>query len=300
LPDSDTENIPIEEAESIPLPKFWKPEVYEKYIEALQELIKHYEDHPNINYFRFGIGVGAESYPGNGATTPDNYCMSTFVEQFEGDSYEEKAQNAYDTWMNYATERVRDFRQFDTKKHIVVTINSFSTLSSMEKNDFANAIADEATRDYVEDGIEYPKLGLGVQGATTYDIYNLENGEGCYANWCTWFNKTKDLGVPLQIQTPLHSGVNGLPGPWQTYPECQVFRENNGRYGCTRTGNLAELIEFSLSVGANAFELYSYEWMVANDKNWINDPPELNWYEIFGEQYRNALDMASNQQLVRQ
>lgn len=65
-----------------------------------------------------------------------------------------------------------------------------------------------------------------------------------------------------------------------------------------RTGNMAELIDFSLSVGANAFELYSYEWLVANDKNWNSDPPELNWYKIYGQQYSNALTKASNAYLV--
>jgi len=51
-------------SEGIPLPKFWKPEVYQRYGQALTQFVRRYEDHPNVNYFRFGIGVGAESYPG--------------------------------------------------------------------------------------------------------------------------------------------------------------------------------------------------------------------------------------------
>ena len=46
------------------------------------------------------------------------------------------------------------------------------------------------------------------------------------------------------------------------------------------------------------FELYSYEWIIANDESWSNDPPELNWHETYSEQYGNALGLVSNEQLV--
>eukprot|EP00542_Grammatophora_oceanica_P013733 CAMPEP_0194055224 /NCGR_PEP_ID=MMETSP0009_2-20130614/55971_1 /TAXON_ID=210454 /ORGANISM="Grammatophora oceanica, Strain CCMP 410" /LENGTH=434 /DNA_ID=CAMNT_0038704049 /DNA_START=78 /DNA_END=1382 /DNA_ORIENTATION=- len=287
-------------SEGIPLPKFWKPEVFQKYGQALKQFVRRYEDHPGVNYFRFGIGVGAESYPGNGCTMPHNYGMSTLVEQFEGESYEEKAENAYKGWSNYAKGRVRAFRELNSKKPIVVTINNFATLDGMDKTDFPHMIAEEATKDFVgEDGVEYPKLGLGVQGATTNDAHKYKKGEMCYADWGAIFEKTKELGVPLQIQTPLHSGVNGRPGPWQERPECQELKHNNGKYGVTNTGNLAELLDFSVSVGANAFELYPYEWMVANDEHWCNKDPELNWHAKFGEQYGEALTKASNLELAK-
>lgn len=67
-------------SEGVPLPMFWKPEVFQKFAQTLKQLVLRYQHHPNVNYFRFGIGVGAESYPANGATTPDNWCMSTFVD----------------------------------------------------------------------------------------------------------------------------------------------------------------------------------------------------------------------------
>lgn len=286
-------------SQGIPLPKFWKPEVYQKYGQALKQFVKRYEDHPSVNYFRFGIGVGAESYPGNGCTMPHNYGMSTLVDQFEGANHEEKAKKAYKTWSNYAAGRVSAFRQFNSKKPIVVTINNFSTLEGIDKTDFPHMIAHEATKDYSVDGVEYPKLGLGVQGATTNDVDKYNKGEMCYADWGTIFKKSKDLGVPLQIQTPLHSGVNGRPGPCQQRKECQVKKKNNGKYGVTNTGNLSELIDFSLSVGANAFELYPYEWMVANDTHWCNKEPELNWHAKYGKQYSDALTKASNEQLVK-
>jgi hypothetical protein len=285
-------------SEGIPLPMFWKPEVYLKYAQALIMFVERYQDHPSVNYFRFGIGVGAESYPGNGATTPDNWCMSTFIQQFKGSSYEEKAMNAYDTWSQYVAGRVRAFRRFNSTKPIVVTINDFSTLDSIDKTKFPNLIAEEATNDYTVDGVDFPKLGLGVQGATTADIDKYNKGEKCYADWCAIFDRAMNLGLPLQLQTPLHSGVNGRPGPLQSFEECKRERMNNGIYGCTNTGNMADLIDFSLSRGVNAFELYSYEWFVANDKGWVNDPPELNWHQIYGQEYSDALELASNEQLV--
>lgn len=231
---------------------------------------------------------------------PDNYGMSTLVDQFEGDTHDEKAKNAYNTWSNYVAGRVRAFRQFNSRKPIVVTINNFSTLKGIDKTKFPHMIAKEATKDFVsDDGVEYPKLGLGVQGATTNDIDKYNKGEQCYADWGAIFKQAKDLGVPLQIQTPLHSGVNGRPGPCQKMKECREKKKNNGKLGVTNTGNMAELIDFSLSVGANAFELYPYEWLVANDKHWCNAHPELNWHEKYGKQYGDALDRASNQQLAK-
>jgi hypothetical protein len=287
-------------SEGIPLPKFWKPEVYQKYHQALKQFVKHYENHPSVSYFRFGIGVGAESYPGNGCTTPDNYGMSTLIDQFDGKNREEKARNAYNGWTRYAVGRVRAFRKLNSKKPIVVTINNFSTLKSIDKTDFAHMIAEAATDDFVVDGVEYPKLGLGVQGATTNDVEKYHKGQKCYADWGKIFNDSKHLGIPLQIQTPLHSGVNGRPGPWQKRKECRQLRKNNGKLGVTNTGNLAELIDFSLSVGANAFELYPYEWLVANDKRWCDEDPDLNWHKIHGDHYSKALTKASNQKLAKQ
>jgi hypothetical protein len=291
-PDGSTQG---HNSEGIPLPMFWERSVYRSYTKALKQLVRQYQNHPNINYFRFGIGVGAESYPANGATTPTNFCMETFVDQFEGDTYEQKAQDAYKTWKNFVKKRIRAFRRFNSKKPIVVTINDYYTLPSIDKNEFPRTIAHEATRSYRN----YPKLGLGVQGATTiaFDEHRLD-GARCHADWCNIFDSAKSLGIPLQLQTPLHSGVNGRPGEWQNYEECKTHRQNNGRYGCTNTGNLKDLIDYSLSVGVNAFELYPYEWMVANDENWVNDPPELNWHVQYGEEYGNALDRASNQQLA--
>lgn len=91
-----------------------------------------------------------------------------------------------------------------------MTLNSFSTLWSLDENDFLKMIAHEAMKSYTSsEGVEYPKLGLGVQGATTNDIVKWDSGVECYANWCKLFDEAKDLGMPLKIQMPLHCGVNG-------------------------------------------------------------------------------------------
>lgn len=69
----------------------------------------------------------------------------------------------------------------------------------------------------------------------------------------------------------------------------------------TNTGNLAELIDFAISVGANAFELYPYEWLIANDSCWCNmeKEHEHNWHEKYGKQYGKALEKASNRELAK-
>ena len=212
-------------SEGIPLPKFWEKQVYRKYTRALAAFVDRYKNNENVNAFRFGIGVGAESYPGNGATAPTNYCMETFVNQFEGNDYKEKAQNAYDTWSAHVASMIRAFRRFNSPKPIIVTINTFYTLPTQDDNDFPRMVAEKATERYRRNGVELPKLGLGVQGATTNGIDQYSSVTECYADWCNIFNEKKGLGIPLQLQTPLHSGVNGRPGPWQSIPECQQARK---------------------------------------------------------------------------
>lgn len=280
---------------AIPVPRMWVSDVWVRYAQALKAFVRRYENHPNVNYFRFGIGVGAESYPANGATTPTNYCMNTFINLFDGNNLTEKADNAYNTWKKYVAHRVQAFRRFNSKKPIVVTVNDFYTRSGQDMNGFPNMIADLATNSYSN----YPKLGLGVQGATTRDIELYNSNQRTYANWGALFEQYKNLGVPLQLQTPLNSGVNGRPGPTHPMPECRLTDTsgkylNNGRYGCTNTGNLAELIPFARNRGVRSFELYPYEYFVCNDKSFSITAPELNWHEQYGVQYNNAVNDACN------
>lgn len=63
------------------------------------------------------------------------------------------------------------------------------------------------------------------------------------------------------------------------------------------TGNMVKLISFALQWGVRSFELYPYEWFVANDKRFSTNP-ELDFYDLFGEEYRAALNSASNQRLA--
>lgn len=279
---------------TLPLPKFWRAEVYTKYAQAVRQFVLRFQDDPNVNYFRFGIGVGAESYPANGATAPNNFCMRTFIQQFPGSTDEARANSAFNVWKDYVAGRIRAFRRFNSNKPIIVTVNDFRTKSSGQAlNEFPDMIANEATREF--NG--FPKLGLGVQGATTKDVDRWNEQERCNANWCAIFNRNKNLAIPLQLQTPTHSGVYGPPGPGNPIARCQGT-QNNGALGCMNTGNMAVLIAFALQRGVRSFELYPYEWYVANDKRFTTNPDLENFYELFGNEYRAALDSASNQMLA--
>ncbi|WP_395342237.1 hypothetical protein PN836_000465 [Ningiella sp. W23] len=268
----------------LPLPKFWEGRVKNPYRTALKELVRRYENDNRINYFRFGIGVGAESYPANGTTTPTNFCRDKFVSLFSGANDTEKANKAFTTWLNFTKETVRVFRNFDSNKPIVVTLNDFRTRSSQGVNKFANDTENEATRSLGG----APKLGLGVQGATTSDLdrWNASPRQRCNANWCKLFNDNKNAGIVLQVQTPTHSGVIGRPNENTNVPEC-ASGNNNGVAGCMKTGNLVELMDFARNRGANSFELYPYEWYVVNDT-------ALNFNASDGVSYRNAMDRAKN------
>lgn len=232
------------------VPKFWLPDVYTKYAQALRQLVRRFENDMNVNYFRFGIGVRAESYPANGVTSPNGFCMNAFIQQFPGATTQARANAAFNEWNNYVARRIRAFRRFNSKKHIIVTVNDFRTRTSGQGlNLFPEMVAKEATREY--NGL--PKLGLGVQGATTKDIDRWRSQprrERCNANWCAIFNRYKNSGIPLQLQTPTHSGVNGPPWPDNPDPACQDSR-NNGKRGCMRTGNMAMLIDFRVDAGCS-------------------------------------------------
>ncbi|KAI0562832.1 hypothetical protein FGB62_52g110 [Gracilaria domingensis] len=279
---------------TLPLPKFWRPEVYTKYSQALRQFVLRFQNDPNVNYFRFGIGVGAESYPANGATTPNNFCMSTFIQLFPGATDSAKANSAFNEWKSYVAGRIRAFRRFDSKKPIIVTVNDFRTKSTgQDLNEFPDMISSEATREF--NGL--PKLGLGVQGATTRDIDRWQQRARCNANWCAIFNRNNNMGIPLQLQTPTHSGMYGPPGASNPIAECRGT-QNRGALGCMNTGNMAELIPFALQRGVQSFELYPYEWFVANDERFTTNAELENFYELFGGEYRAALDEASNSRLA--
>ena len=267
----------------LPLPKFWEGRVKDRYREALEAFVRRYENDPRVNYFRFGIGVGAESYPANGTTTPTNFCRDAFVGLFAGDTDTQRANKAYNTWLTFTKESVRAFRGFDSNKPIVVTLNDFRTRPAQGVNKFANDTADEATRTL--QGL--PPLGLGVQGATTKDVdrWNASPRQRCNANWCKLFNDRKTLGIPLQVQTPTHSGPIGRPDENRGVPGCEDG--NNGPVGCMNTGNLPELMDFARARGANSFELYPYEWYVVNDT-------KHPFYNTERSKYRGALDRAKN------
>jgi hypothetical protein len=273
----------------VPIPKMWESRVYTPYRQALEALVNRYENDDRINYFRFGIGVGAESYPANGTTTPTNFCRDTFVNLFPGSDDTQRANTAFNTWLDYTVDSVQAFRSFDSAKPVVVTLNDFRTRSSQGINKFANDTANAATGNY----LGYPPLGLGVQGATTKDVerWNASPRERCNANWCVLFNQRKSAGIPLQVQTPTHSGVNGRPDQNLDDARCvnqQTMKpQNSGPAGCMNTGNLAELMDFARARGANSFELYPYEWYI------INDTAEP-FYTDFQVQYRGAMDRAKN------
>ena len=263
------------------IPKFWEARVRDRYQEALTAFAARYDGDPRVNYFRFGIGVGAESYPANGTTGPDNFCRENFVALFPGDTDAQRANRAFNTWRTHALGMVRFFRELDTETPIVVTLNDFRTRSTQGVNKFPNDVAREATRNHHG----YPRLGLGVQGATTADVdrWNAKPRKRCNANWCKLFNDQKTANIPLQLQTPNHSGVNGRPGESDACPDTR----NDGPAGCMTTGNLAVLMDFARARGANSFELYPYEWYVVNDT-------AFRFHGTNRDQYRGAMDRAKN------
>ena len=61
-------------------PVFWDSDYQDNYRKVIKAAIAEFGDQPWIGYFRFGIGVGAESYPGNGVSYAKNPCTKEWTQ----------------------------------------------------------------------------------------------------------------------------------------------------------------------------------------------------------------------------
>jgi hypothetical protein len=173
-------------------PVFWDEDYRNNYQKLIKAAIAEFNDKPWIGYFRFGIGVGAESYPGNGVSSAKNPCNA---------EWKKPAIGLTDAvWKQYSLDFVDFLATLQSAKPILVTINDYGN-----SDEIATALATKAAA---------AGLGIGTQGLTekAIDLYN--SGKACYADWCNLFEKY-DGKIPLEIQTAAQSNPTdkGRVGP---------------------------------------------------------------------------------------
>lgn len=211
-------------------PAFWENDYKENYKKFARAVVKRFGDKPWVGFIRFGIGVGAESYPANGIPKADNPCTTKWTSAPMNLSYE---QGKNIGWKNYSLEMIDFFSTLQTSKPILVTINEYPGVG----RPFGRLLADAA----ISKG-----FGVGTQGLTITQKEKYDARQPCFADWCKIFDDNNaGNNVILEIQTATQSSPQNV----------------------NRTGPLPLLLEFSLARGTQILELYRSEWVVANDPN---------------------------------
>jgi hypothetical protein len=209
-------------------PAFWEDGYKENYKRFARAVVKRFGGKPWVGFIRFGIGVGAESYPANGIPKANNPCTARWTSAPMNLSY---APDKNIGWRDYSLEMIDFFSTLETSKPILVTINEYPGVG----RPFGRLLADAA----ISEG-----FGVGTQGLTLAQQEKYDAGEACFADWCKIFDDNNAANqVILEVQTATQSSPQNV----------------------NRTGPLPPLLEFSLARGTQILELYRSEWVVAND-----------------------------------
>jgi hypothetical protein len=163
-------------------PVFWDEDYRQYYRQFVTALIAEYSNKPWIGYFRFGIGVGAESYPANGVSYDRNPCNDAWEKPTIGLTPA--------VWQQHSLDFVEFLGTVSSPKPILVTINSYGN-----SDDIAIEVAAKAAS---------VGLGIGTQGLTEKAIELYNAGKACYADWCNLFEQYNQQ-IPLEIQTAAQS-----------------------------------------------------------------------------------------------
>jgi hypothetical protein len=203
-----------------------------------------------IGYLRFGVGVGAESYPANFMFISGGPVATANFNKWRARGYSELV------WNNYVTEildHVQASRVPNSPRQIQVTLNVAAGNNGIQYDSLPNLLVNKC--------LEH-KFGIGTQGM----VEDAASGD-CYADWCTRFNAIKRL--PATQRIPTEGQTAGQSSP--------TSATNN------MTGQLTPIIETALANGVQLLELYPQEWFVAYDPDYIVPAAKRT-------EYRNLLE----------
>ena len=222
---TDSAGRPVLDPADIAVPIHYHPAYQAHFRPLIAAFFEHFADADWVNYLRVGIGVGAESYPANGVPNADGFCRDEW----------EAAGFTPAIWRAHVLGMIDFIGGLRPAKPVVITLNKLDGDANLP-------------RDMARKAVEGYGFGIGTQGATARAIQQYASTNPnvrCYADWCRLFERYKDSGVPLEIQTPLQSRPSGASF-------------------ASHTGPLPPLIDFALARGVTSLELYPFEWFVAN------------------------------------
>lgn len=184
---------------------------------------------PNVEYMRFGIGMGAESLPGHieRSLSQPHPCLTAW----------QKVGWSYTTWLQHS-QRIVDFmgRQ-KTDKQLMVALN-YIPFTPSTIYDYPNALAEAAARRHIGFGTE--NLGIGHvadPGTTPGPCRPHANNVNLY--WCQAFMRHAGQ-VPFQFQ-PI------------------VATTDKTHYDL----DISNLLQYALDNKTQILELYPQEWVTA-------------------------------------
>lgn len=173
-------------------PVFWDEDYQDNYRQVVKAAIAEFDTKPWIGFFRFGIGVGAESYPGNGVSYANNPCHEKWTKPPINLSQE--------LWQEHSLDFIDFLATLNRSKTILVTINNYG-----RSYDVAREVAAYATA---------KGFGIGTQGLTKNALNLYDQGKNCYADWCNLFEKYDETSI-VEVQTAAQSNPadKGRVGP---------------------------------------------------------------------------------------
>jgi hypothetical protein len=218
------DGVPSVECNGVTVPVFYDDGYQALYREFARAVADEFGGERWVGYLRFGIGVGAETYPANGVPKPGE-CT---------DKWTNEAGYTNDEWERHATSFVDEFLPtLNAEAPIIVTVNElFGPGYAAQFGSRLGAVA-------IANG-----FGVGTQGLTKGAIDRYGDGTGtCYADWCRLFEE-------------------GVAGQLPPIREVQTTANSNPT-GAGNVGSLVDLLPFALARNANVIELYRMEWRVA-------------------------------------
>lgn len=158
-------------------------------------------------------------------------------------------------WTNYAAE----MNAFEASLN-----PSMQLMQSVTQINSANdGNADTEAANAIKNGIT-----IGVQGWEKSD----NTSKTCTSDWCALFSKYSGKIGPLELQTLAASDPTGV----------------------SQTGSLIDLIPFAISHKAEILELYTIDWLLALDPNYINLNGSNPAYAPYSTAYLKSISDAAS------
>lgn len=241
------DNVPQVQCPNQPPYPNWLDSTFQSDYEAfMHAMVQHFSAgggapySANIGYIRFGIGAGAESYPGHieSAGARSTPCLDAWARA--------TPKFSYDAWLQYTLAIVRHLAREQTDKQVMISLNYVSTYGANRRDayTYANAVAAVAAPNHVAMGVQNLGIKAGnVSVAAANVAPRACNPKKQFVNiyWCQAYTRHQGV-VPLEFQ-PIVSPID--PGPHDL--------------------TIAHLFQYGLANHAQIFEIYPQDWVFKDD-----------------------------------